>query len=510
MEWRIGWAAGLALALFLAGAARAEDAPPAEEVKAAKARLEEAWRGEDEQAMVEAVESAAGLGDPGVIDLVAKGMRTKRRAVIEASIAALGATNHPDALKALLRMAETARTKDLSGYEDLFAQLLREIGRSGDPKGIEALTEKPYHNLTYSVGVARIMGLSRIRTRDAIEALIELSRLSGGRGGKTGAISVDREQYRPAFRTAMAVLTGRDEGLVPADWEKWWRNHGKGFEVPAERPKVPDDVRRAWETYWGERYYAEGAAPPPPRVGSPITRVEKPTPEQVKEAVEALKLAFKIKEYDQIVAALNAYGGVLHEKVVHEVARGLRSTNQATRIASIDTLGWMKYPPALRQLHREYRRGRTEWTKNEDVFAHVLQAIGRHGDKSSIEVLADDPFRGLTIATGRARIFGLGNIRDKKSIEEVIKGTQLAGSNTPRSWKPVADQRFLREFYAALIVLTGEDLGSDLEAWRQWWRKAKGTYKIPKDRPAVPAWVSQWWTTYWGEAYETPSEGGGR
>jgi hypothetical protein len=509
MARRIGMAVLVAFALLLPGVARADDGPPADEVKAAKARLTEAWKGDDEVAMVEAVESAAGLADPGVIDLVEKGLWTKRRAVVEATILSLGATDHPDALKALLRGAQVARTKDLSGNEDLYAVLLREIGRRGDPKTIDALTQKPFNNLTYSVGVARIMGLSRIRSRESIDALIELSRLAGGRGAKTGAVSVDREQFRPAFRTAMSVLTGRDEGLVPADWEKWWRTHGKGFEVAAERPKVPDDVRRTWETYWGEKYYKEGGEPPPPRIGSPLTRVEKPTPDQVKQAVEALKLAFKAKEYDQIVAALNAYGGILDEDVVHEVARGLRSTSQPVRIASIDTLGWMKYPPALRQLHREYRRGRTEWTKNEDVFAHVLTAIGRHGDKSSIAVLADDPFRGLTIATGRARIFGIANIRDKKALDELIKATQLAGANRPRSWKPVGEPRFQKEFYAALIALTGEDLGSDLEAWRQWWRKAKGTYKLPKEKPAVPPWVSRWLTSFWGETWET-TEGGGR
>lgn len=494
-----------ALALFLStGVVRAADEPSASSPAAAKAGLEAAYASSDEEAMVEAIQAAAGMKDPAVVALVAKGLRTRKIAVIDAAIDALGETDDAAARKALRDAAATARTRDLSGYETVYAHLLREIGRQGDKAGIEALTAKPFNALTYEVGVARVMGLSRIRDRASIEALLELSRLAGGRGAKSGALSVDRERFRPAFRVAMSVLTGRDEGLVPADWEKWWRNHGAGFKVSPDRPPVPDDVRKAWEEYWGESYLPKGEAPPAPRLGSPITIVRNPSEEQVKAAVEGLKAAFKSKAYETIAAALGEYGGVDDKKVVHEVAAGLRSRDPATRIVSIETLGWMPEESALRQLHREFRRGRSEWPKQEDVFAALLKAIGRHGDPSSIEVLADDPFRGLTMATGTARIFGLANIRRLDAVDELVKGTQLAGSSRPRSGRAVGEARFRKEFYAALMVLTGEDLGADLESWRQWWRKSKGTFKVPKDRPPVPDWVSSWWTSYWGEPYAAP------
>ncbi len=266
---------------------------------------------------------------------------------------------------------------------------------------------------------------------------------------------------------------------------------------------MPDDVRKAWEAYWGERYFAEGEAPPAPRTGSPLVRVATPTPEQVKAAVEGLRLAFKSKTYEPIAAALGEYGGVIDAKVVHEVAAGLRSRDVAVRVVTMQTLGWMKDPAALRQLHREYRRGRSEWLKQEDLFAVLLQAIGRHGDPSSIEVLADDPFRALTLATGRARIYGLANIRKKASVEELIKATQLAGASRPRGGA-VGEARFLREFHFALRVLTGEEISGDLEQWRRWWRKSKDTFKVPEERPNVPAWVREKWTSYWDEPYETP------
>ena len=248
-----------ALALLLSpGIGRAADDPPAESPAAVKAALEAAYASSEDEPMVEAIGQAAGMKDPAVIALVVRGLKTKRIAVMDAAIDALGATDHPDAEKALRNAAAAARTRDLSGFETVYAHLLKEIGRQGDKAGIDALTEKPFNALTYDVGMARLMGLSRIRDRASIEALIELSRLAGGRGAKSGALSVDRGQFRPAFRVAMCVLTGRDEGLVPADWEKWWRNHGEGFKVAAERPPVPDDVRKAWEAYWGESYLPEG------------------------------------------------------------------------------------------------------------------------------------------------------------------------------------------------------------------------------------------------------------
>ncbi len=489
--------AAILVVALLASPAVAEDPDAA---TTAKAHLEEAYGLENDAVIVEAIEEAAGIDDPAVVKLVAQGIRSKSPAVIRASLTALGKTPGDAALKALHDTYRRVRTKKLDGYEDLFALLLQEIGRHGDPSSVDDLKDKPFKNLTYDVGLARIMGLGNIRTPEAVGALVELSRKSGGRGS-TGVVSAMRGKFREALRVAMATLTGVDQGTVPADWDRWWRENEKSFEMAEERPQVPDDVAEYWSAYWGKPYYSEGAEPAAPRMGSPIVRYADPSKEQVKEAVDALKAAFKTRDDDDIVAALEAYGGVLDKKVVHEVAAGLRSKSRTVKMASLEVLGWMKYEPALKQLHRFFRRTKSKWDEDEGVFEVLLKAIGRHGDPSSVKVLAESPFKGLTLATGRARILGQANIRTKDAVESLIKGSQLAGSNPPRSWRPAGDKRFVKEFDIALTILTGQEFGSDLVAWQTWWRKNKKTFEVSPTRPQIPAWMQKAWDEYWLEPY---------
>ncbi len=119
MNRRTWIALGAVLALLLVpGVARADYTPPAPTPAVAKAALEAAYEAGDDEAMVAAIEGAAGVKDPAVIRLVAaRGPKTRRLAVVEASIATLGLTQHPDAAKALRDAAASARTRDLTGFE---------------------------------------------------------------------------------------------------------------------------------------------------------------------------------------------------------------------------------------------------------------------------------------------------------------------------------------------------------------------------------------------------------
>ena len=477
------------------------DEPGAVDAATAKAQLEEAYRIGDDAVIVEAIDMAAGIADPGVIQLIDKAFKTKSPAVFEAALRALGMTKHEKALDALHKLYLRVYKKKLNGHEDLFALLVKEIGRHGDESSIDILTKSVFSNLTYDVGVARIMGLGNIRSTKAIDGLIELSRQSGGRGAASGVGSALRGVFRNAFRAAMATLTGTDEGTVPNDWDRWWTDNKKQFDMLSDRPQVPEDVSAFWAGYWGTPYYKEGDQPAPPTMRSPITRVADPSEEEVKEAADGIKEAFKTKDADVITVALEQWGGVLDKKVVHEVAAGMRSRDRGIKMMAIEVLGWTKYDPALKQLHREFRRSKRNWDKDEDMFAELLQAIGRHGDKSSVAVLEDSPFKALTLATGRARILGLANIRDASALEAVVMGTQLAGDNPPRSWRQMGDKRFLKEFQIALTILTGEEMGTDLEAWRQWWRKNKKTYKVSPTRPEIPDRMRKTWDEYWNEPY---------
>lgn len=150
--------------------------------------------------------------------------------------------------------------------------------------------------------------------------------------------------------------------------------------------------------------------------GSPYPRVDDPSPGVVKGAVEALDAAFKGKDTAAQISAIRSQGGVNANDVVHALAKGLRSKDDGVRIETIHALGWHPGKEALKQLHRFYRREGKLIADDEDVFAALFKAVGRHGDPSSLTVLGDHPFKGLTPKVAEARILGIANIREKKSV----------------------------------------------------------------------------------------------
>lgn len=238
--------------------------------------------------------------------------------------------------------------------------------------------------------------------------------------------------------------------------------------------------------------------------GSPYPPVKNPSPGVVKGAVEALTEAFKGKDTAAQIAAIRSQGGVVSDDVVHALARGLRSKDQGVKIETLHALGWHPSKEALKQLHRVYRREGKLIADDEAVFVALFKAIGRHGDASSLTVLGDHPFKGLTPKVAEARILGIANIREKKSVEALMKGMRLtteeSGGRRARSVE--TRSRGMRYFRPALCVLTGQDLGEMDEDWQHWWRENKNKFRIAKERPAsVPADVREYWEGYWGVSY---------
>jgi len=191
------------------------------------------------------------------------------------------------------------------------------------------------------------------------------------------------------------------------------------------------------------------------------------------------------------------------DKVIHQLARALRVKDDKVRSYAVIALGWVPDENALRQLHRMYRREKHLGKENEALFAELLKAIGRHGDRRSIDVLSDKPFRYHTLESSRARIYGLGMIRSTQSVEELMKGMQLTGSAGPRGSRAFkTDQpRAMPEFNVALAVLTGAVMGPNQQAWLTWWRDNKRGFKVSDERPPVPDDIKRTWERYWNEPY---------
>ncbi len=476
--------------LVLALGAAAQGPTPDEAVKT----LETAFREGGEEEKVEAIRSAGRVADPAVVKLLGRATRDSARAVRREAIDALGWNPSEEALKLLT--SDYWKNTALRDDAELYALLLKSIGRHGDAASIVVLTDSPFRNLTLANGTARLMGLGNIRSAKSVGALVDLSKRVGPNRGRAGMGSDPwDETYGIPFRVALSTLTGQDFGTSRAAWQKWWGENEKGFQMASERPSVPSDVARSFETYWEIPYGSAEMAGFSPASGSPFGWIEAPAKEQVKAAVDNLKTAYANGNDEEIIAAIEAAAKVNHEDVIRLIAKGL-SRKSAVQIAAIDALGWSRNRSALRQLHRLYHRDK-DLSKKEDVFAALLKAIGRHGDKSSLEVLFDSPFKGLTVESGRARILGIANVRETRSLEDLVKGLRLAGDPRGRRAKePV----FLEDFRLAFAVLTGHDLGPSREAMDAWWRDNKG-FKVAADRPPLPPPLKEKWERYWGVPY---------
>jgi hypothetical protein len=272
------------------------------------------------------------------------------------------------------------------------------------------------------------------------------------------------------------------------------------MEVSATRPEVAADVKVYWENYWGEPYGTSPAAKAKPSGGPPFQRISNPAPEQVKEAVAELAEAFKSGTPEERALAIEKNAGVIDEDVVHEIGKGLRDSNRNVQLTAINMLGWMKEKHALQQLHRMFNRERN-LNKDDEMYSELLKAIGRMGDASSVDVLTENIFKGgLSYSAGRARILGLASIRTNEAVEEMFKAMRLGGG-APNRRNIDAQPRFALDMRLALCMATGADLGTDKDAWLEWWQKNKKGFKISPQRPRLPEELEARWESYWGEPY---------
>ncbi|MCZ6599095.1 MAG: hypothetical protein O7B99_15765, partial [Planctomycetota bacterium] len=128
--------------------------------------------------------------------------------------------------------------------------------------------------------------------------------------------------------------------------------------------------------------------------------------------------------------------------------------------------------------------------KDVDLFAALLRAIAQHRSPSSIDVLSDNPFKAANYKTIKARVLGLGYIRDERSVEALFGMLNKIG--------PLQGQGVMQEFRIALMVLTGEDQGESRQLWIRWWNENKKTFEVPEKAPRLPEKVQERWDYYWG------------
>jgi HEAT repeat protein len=231
----------LALAPLLAGDTPLDKPPDAAVVKATVADLEKAFKDGDAPQRVKSIEAAAHVLDAEVVDRIAKALRDKESDVQKAAIEALRMMGHPSAVKDLEDAAkhEPRLTKDV----ELHAAVLRALGQHGSPSSIDILADDFWSDLDERLMEARILSLGRIRSKAAVEKLIDLMKTRG-------PLKIQPQMRH--FRIALIVLTGADQGTSQEGWLKWWNdNHGK-LEVAPKPAALPKQLQGKWDEYWGE------------------------------------------------------------------------------------------------------------------------------------------------------------------------------------------------------------------------------------------------------------------
>jgi HEAT repeat protein/PBS lyase HEAT-like repeat-containing protein len=190
--------------------------------------------------------------------------------------------------------------------------------------------------------------------------------------------------------------------------------------------------------------------------------------------------------------ALKAALGVAHADVVARIAElGLRHAQPQIRESAVDALGRIEHPDALAALQAFLKSEKKALEESPPRLAALLKAIARHGQESSIPLLVQDAFQSPDHGVVAARILGLGRIRSRKSVDELVQ--LMRSAPRPR----VADH--MQEFRIALVVLTGEDKGTDQVLWLNWYGDHKSKLEIAPEPPAVlPPEIERRWNGFWG------------
>lgn len=231
----------LALILALLPAVQDSDPPSAEEVRAALERLEQGFRAEEPAETLATIEEAGQVPADEVAERLARlGLDHPRLEVHEATTAALGRLGREPGRKALERLLR--RDRDLARDPARAIPTLRALALHGDPRSVPVLADLSRSGGEAGIVSARILCLAAVRHTASVEALFDTL----GRLGHEDAL-----RHMPDLRLALMKLTAVDLGLSREAWTAWWREHRRGFEPPAEEPRLPDRERARWRSFWG-------------------------------------------------------------------------------------------------------------------------------------------------------------------------------------------------------------------------------------------------------------------
>ena len=224
---------------------------------------------------------------------------------------------------------------------------------------------------------------------------------------------------------------------------------------------------------------------------------------RVDAAVTEIEAAFKDGKTEERVAAIKKNFAVTDARVVAAVGKGLKDKDATVQSAAVDALGRMPHPDALDALHKFYKSEIKRLRDDQTLMPLVIKSIGRQGSESSVDILSDDLFMQRTFPAIQARVFSLGNIRSKRSVQAIFDMMNKAGTNQV--------DKYAELFRQSLWRLTGTDQGPSCQMWMTWWRDNKDKFDVAKDVPKMSSDLDKSWNDYWEiqPKKEAPKEGDG-
>lgn len=211
---------------------------------------------------------------------------------------------------------------------------------------------------------------------------------------------------------------------------------------------------------------------------------------KVKAAVAEIERVFRDGDGPARVKAVQAAAQFVDPEVIARIAKGLKDKDLEVERAAMEALRFMPHPEAAKALVDAAKRD-PRFKKAPERHAALLRAIAQHGAEDSIEVLAADLGNENDAGVLRARIWGLGRVRSKASVDKLIELLRALGPTKSASAMP--------DFRTALMVLTGVDQGTSGESWIAWWTAERARSVIAARPAALPRAAQYAWDLYWGE-----------
>ncbi len=200
-------------------------------------------------------------------------------------------------------------------------------------------------------------------------------------------------------------------------------------------------------------------------------RVVELDPARVKELVSVFEKGWRKLSEEQKVESIHEIAETSHDLASAAIAKqGLRDRSPRVRAAAAEALGVMGRKNVVPALLSALKKD----DKELNVALPIIQSLGEIGDPRAVDALGKGWWSQRTgeqaITVARAKIRALGNIRHPASVDTLI--------NALYATKDETIGRIGADLLTAMKKLTGQDLGNSRQAWKDWWKKNRASYRF--------------------------------